>query len=798
MLKHYFKTAWRTLARNKSYAFLNIAGLSLGLAASWLILLYISGELSFDRFNKKADRIFRVVQHTKWNNNDLHQATTSAPFAPALQTSFPGIENTVRIDLEGGGIITTGKKKIKQEDIIFADPSFFNIFSYHFIYGSSSNALINPGAVVIDETLAQKLFGNPEKAFNQTVYFDENQPALITGVIKDIPNNSHLQFSGVRAASANHFSTNWQNFSIYTYILLKEGVNVKSLEKQLPAFAKNTIQAQMKVDDYKIELQPLTSIHLYSNLSFEPGNNGSISRIYIFSAIALLILFIAIINYTNLTTARSSSRVREIGVRKVIGSGKNNIAGIFIAESMIITFIAMCIALLVVKFSLPWFNHLTEKNLSLLQFGIPKTVTAFAVFLMLTGVISGIYPSIFIASFKTIPSLKGQIGNITGNIIFRKSLVVFQFVVTILMIASTIIIYQQLHFARNTNLGFNKDQVLTFHIDDYNVRKQVAALKTELMKDPSVEGVAVAGNPIGNNDLGGMGYRFEIPGGGFTKATTLAQELMIDEDFLKTMDIKLLQGRNFSPAITSDKYGAALINESLMKKLGWPDAIGKRIQFYAGENQVLERVIVGVVNDFHTYSLQYKIEPLVMVMPPSEGSQDNIYVKLSKGKIAEGLAYIKETFNHFDKTNQATYNFLDHNFAKQYNTEEKQGQIAMVFAVLAIIIACLGLFGLAALTAIQRTKEIGIRKILGATIYNIVSLLSSDFLILISISAAIALPVAWITMNEWLNGFAYRISIQWWILVLAGLLAFIIALLTVSIQAVKVAIADPVKSLRTE
>jgi len=798
MLTHYFKSAWRNLVRKRTYSFINIAGLSLGLASTWLIALYIIDELSYDRFDEKSERIFRVVQHSRWNNNEMHQATTSAPFAPALKAAFPEIEDAVRIDREGGGVITYGDKNIKQDDVIFADKSLLNVFSYSFLYGNHT-ALENPESIVITESLAKKLFGTAEKAFKQIIYFDTRFPATITGVIKDIPRNSHLRFSAVRVAPDDFFAGNWQNFSIYTYLLLKEGVNVNRLREKLPDFANTTIKKQVKVDDYSMELQPATSIHLHSNLAFELSPNGNITRVYIFIAIALLILIIAIINYTNLTTARASARIKEIGVRKAIGSGKGNVAGIFITEALLVTFIAACVAIVIVNFSLPFFNQLTEKDLSLEQPGVLTTTAALLAFSVLTGLISGIYPSVFLAGFKTIPALKGQMGNMSGSILFRRSLVVFQFFITILMIASSIIIYQQLHFAKNTSLGFNKDQVLTFHIDDQNVRKQVGALKTQLLKNPDIEGVSAAGNPIGNNNLGGMGYRFEIPQGGFSTATTLAQELIVDMDFLPTLDITLLQGRNFSPEFTSDKYGSALINESLMKKLGWKSAVGKRMQFSVGDNSApLERTIVGVVKDFHTYSLQHKIEPLVMVMPPSSNAEDNIYVKIANGKIADGLAFTKQAFSEFDKTNHAAFSFLDENFAKQYEAEEKQGKLALIFAVLAIFIACLGLFGLAAFTTVQRTREIGIRKAMGASITDIVQLLSSDFMKLVILSAAIALPVAWVTMNEWLQGFAYRIDVKWWVLLLAGFLAFFIALIPVSLQTIRAAVANPVKSLRTE
>ena len=798
MFINYIKTAWRNLWRNKTYSAINIAGLAIALAAFWMIVLYVFDEFSFDRYNTHADRIVRVVQHTRWNGNDLHEAPVSAPFAPALKAAFPEIEDAVRIDREGGGVITYGSKKIKQEDMLFADNSLLKIFSYDFLYGDANTALSKPQSIVITRTLADKLFGSADKAINQTVYFDDTYPNMVTGVIADVPANSHLRFSAARSFN-DGYTEGWQNFHIYTYLLLKEGVQYKSLEKKLPQFAAQTIQKMMNVNNYQIELQPLNSIHLHSNLSYELSTNGSISRVYMFVAIAALILIIAIINYMNLSTARSSVRVKEIGVRKVIGSGRKNIAGMLITEALMVTLLAAIIAVLLVRLFMPWFNDLTGKELTVWRFGTITTLLVLCAFSAITGIISGLYPSIFLSSFKTIPALKGQMGNIKAGIRFRKALVVFQFVITVIMISCSAVIYQQLTYALRSDLGFNKEQVLTFHINDRKVRDQIPALKTQLLENPLIQGVSAAGNPIGNNDLGGLSYRFETASGDFSTATTAAQELMVDEDYLPTMEIKLLAGRNFSTTIQTDKYGAALINETLMKKLGWKDATGKRMQFVIDDSgHTAERTIIGVVKDFHTYSLQHTIEPLVMVMPPVNSMEDNLYVKIAKNKPKDALAYLDKVYKQFAASATTEYHFLDQNFARQYEVEEKQGRTATVFTLLAVFIACLGLFGLATFTAAQRTKEIGIRKVLGASVANIVQLFSKDFLLLVGIASLIAIPFAWMLMHRWLQDFAYRTPIHWWLFLLAGLLVSLIALFTLSFQAIKIAIANPVKSLRSE
>lgn len=796
MFKNYFKTAWRNIKRNKIYSLINIGGIAIGLAATWLIALYVGDELSYDRSFTNANRIYRIAEHANWNGGSINFPLTSPPLVPALTANFPEVEYATRIDVEGGGVIKSGDKIIKQNDICFSDNAFFKIFDYKFLYGDASAALAQPESVVITESLAKKFFGDASAAINQTLYFD-NEPNKITGVIKDMPQNSHLQFSGIRSFGTFD-NSNWQNFYLYTYLLLKKGTDVNAFSKKLNAFGMQTIAKDMGVKDFHMELQPLTSIHLHSNLDYELSTNSSISRIYMFIAIGILILLIALINYMNLSTARSAIRVKEIGIRKVIGSSRSNLAGLFISEAMLITFIAAVIACVLVQLSLPAFNQLAGKNLNIWRFGLINTIAFVVLFALLTGFISGSYPALFLSHFKLIPSLKGQLGNMHTSSLLRKSLVVFQFVIAVFLISGSFIIYKQMQFVNTKDLGFNKEQVLTFHIDDIKVRGEIPALKNALLQNPLIEGVAVAGNPIGNNDLGGHDFSFE-KNGVMQTSTQMAKQLYIDEDFLKTMNIHLLQGRNFSADMQTDKYGAVIINETLMKELGYKNAIGKKMQYQPNPSaDVSHRIIVGVVKDFHVASLQHKIEPMVMMMPPAVNEQDNLYVKLAKGKTAQALAYLKNTYAKFDANNAADFNFLDENFAKQYAFEQKQEQLSFVFTILAFVIACLGLLGLVIFTTTQRVKEIGIRKVLGASVGSITIMLGKSFVQLVAIATLIAIPVAWLAMNSWLQDFAYRISIEWWMFLLPALIAIGLALITVCIQSVKAAVANPVRSLRSE
>lgn len=797
MFRNYFKTAWRNLQRNKIYSAINMGGIAVALAASWLIGLYVSDELSYDRSFANSNRIYRIVQHASWQGDSMNLVPTSAPFATAFKTTFPEVEDAARIDLEGGGLIKYGNKTFKQDDICFADNSLFNLFEYHFLYGDAKTALMQPQSIVITKTLANKIFGDASKAINQTILFgSDNYPNKVTGVIEDMPQNSHLRFSGIRSFGNALNNGTWNNTYLYTYLLLKKESDISTLENKLSALEKK-LAKEMNYTEYQIELQPLTSIHLHSNLDYELSPNGSISRVYMFVVIGILILLIALINYMNLSTARAATRVKEIGIRKVIGSARKHLIGLFISEALLVTFIAAFIACFLVQVSLPFFNQLSGKDLTIWRFGIINTVAAVIAFALLTGCISGSYPALFLSRFKLIPSLKGQLGNMHSNIAFRKSLVVFQFVIAVCLISGSYIIYKQLQYVSQKDLGFNKEQVLIFHIDDMKVRGEIPALKHELMQSLLIEDVAVAGNPIGNNDLNTNGFLFE-KNGEISSSSQLANKLYVDEDFLKTTDIQLLQGRNFSKDISTDKDDAVIINETLMKTLGYTNAVGKKMLYPKPDKSVSNRTIVGVIKDFHAYSLQHKIAPMVMMMPPNDNEKDNLYVKLAKSKTAEAITYLKNTYTKFDNKPTADFHFLDENFQKQYAAEQKQEQLSLSFTVLAFIIACLGLLGLVIFAAAQRTKEIGIRKVLGASVASVTIMLSKDFAKLVFIATIIAIPIAWFVMNKWLQGFAYRINIEWWMFVLTGSVTILVALITVSFKAIKAAIANPVESLRTE
>lgn len=797
MFRNYLLIAWRNLLRFKYYSLINIAGLSIGMAACWLLLLYVQRETSYDNFYPQADRIYRAVNHATWTGGNLNLATTSAPFAAVLKKDYPEIAQTTRIDAEGGAALKYREKKLEVGDMFFVDSTFFDVFSFPFVEGDAYNALSQPNSLVLTRSLAEKLLGSARDAVGKTILTEDSTVYSVSAVIEDVPANSHLSFSALRLLPPHYNEDGWQDFNVYTYLLLKPDTDVRTLESKLPQFFERYLKPRMGNVTYKMDLQPVRDIHLHSHLDYEISSNGNIVYIYIFLCIGLLTLLIACINYMNLATARAATRVKEVGVRKSMGSGRDDIARMFLTESMLLTFLSALVAMGMVALLLPWFNTFTGSHIILWQFGVARTIGVIALLALFTGLLAGIYPAVFMSGFRIINSLKGKMGG-TSHAGFRKSLVTFQFIIAIVLTASTMVAYDQLQYVMRKNLGFNKDQVLSFHVPDQQMRSRIPALKEQLLRNPQIQHVAAASNPIGRNDIGGHGYFFE-GNNGMQTSTYIAQNYMIDADYLKTMGITLQSGRNFSDTGESDLLHSVLVNETLVKSLRWDQPLGKRVQLMKDASGAREeRIVVGVMKDFHIYSLQHKIAPLVLQMPTQARDQDNVYVKVSKTGVPATIAYIEKVFRSFDPSHEFSYSFVDQNFAKQYAGEQKQEVIFMMFAVLALFIACLGLFGLAAFTAVQRTKEIGVRKTLGASTSSIVKLLSRDFLQLLLIAAALAFPLTWWIMDRWLNHFAYHVGISIWVFVLTGGAIVVIALATVSLHAFKAATANPVKSLRAD
>lgn len=799
MLKHYFTTAWRNLLKYRTFSLTNVAGLAIGLAVFWAIALYVGDELSYDRSLPTSNRVYRAVSHSEWDGGSLETATSSPPFAASLQAMLPQVEAITRIDADGGSVLTVGEKHFDVGDIAAVDSSFFTVFPYKFISGNPATALSNPSGMIVSQSLAEKLFGSAQAAQGKTVRAGDHNLVIVTAVIEDMPVNSHFRFSALVPIPRQDESQTWQWFNIYTYLLLKPGADYRQAEATIArSFAPMFVKRSGGNGHYRMELQPLRSIHLHSHLQFELGQNGNIRDVYIFIATALLILLIAVINYMNLSTARSALRVKEVGVRKAIGSPRGVLVGLFLAESVIITLVAAILGLLLLELLLPLFNHLAGKDLSLLRLGVGNIALLIVGFALLLGVGAGAYPALFLSGFNILRSLKGELGTQKGGTLLRKSLVTFQFVITIAMISASSLVYLQLRYMGTADLGFNKDQTVVFHIHKHDVRTQFAALRDKLLQSPLIEGVSGASNPIGNNNIGGRNYHYEKEGDSH-RGAMMGNILQVDHYFLPTMQIGLMEGRNFSLSTPSDSTDGVLVNEAFVRKAGWADPIGKKVSYWLDESgHQLTCRVVGVTRDFNIYSLQHSLDPLAIYLPRDADDMDNVYVRLEKGHIAEAMQYLQKTYQSFDNSGTVDFHFLDQNFSRQYESERRQGTVLLCFTVLAVILACLGLFGLVSFSASRRVKEIGIRKVLGAGDGHILRLLSGDLLKLVLLAALIAGPIAWWAMDRWLQAFAYRIPVYWWVLAGAGLVAALIALGTMFSQAIRAARANPVDALKYE
>ena len=804
MFKNYFKTAWRNLVKNKTFSFVNIAGLSIGISVCFIILLYVQNELSFDRFNKNADRIVRVVFQANINGGKINESNVMPPVAQAMKSDYPEVQDATRIRVYGAPKVTYKDKVFKDDELAFVDPNFFSIFTLPLIEGNAKTALQQPHTIVISKALAKKYFGN-ENPIGKTLSFDNNESYKVTGLIDKVPANSHFHFDLFASMSGwdEAKSDSWMGSNYFTYLLLKRGYAYKKLEAKLPAMVEKymgpQIQKEMgislsqfrtKGNRLGFALQPLTSIHLYSHSNYELDAPGNAMYVYIFGAIAIFMLLIACINFINLSTASASKRAKEVGVRKVIGSGKSQLIFQFLAESALLVFIALLISVILIQLALPEFNNISGGNL-VFDFNV-KIISGLIALGLIVSIIAGIYPAFFLSSFKPIAVLKGKFSGNNKSFGLRSGLVVFQFCISVGLIIATIVVWQQMKFIQNKNLGYNKEQVLTIP-NSYLLGKNEPVYKQELLNDPHIVNATVssykpAGPSSGSNALAyPEGRDHEI---------MKTQEYHVDEQYIPTFDMKIASGRNFSKEFATDST-AMIINETAAKAFGWGTgtAIGKTIireNSFRGTNVPFH--VIGVVKDFNFQSLHQAVSPLLMVLDSDYG----LIFKVKTTDIKGLLATMKNHWNKFNTGEPFTFNFMDDLYNKTYSAEQKTGTILNIFALLTILVACLGLFGLATYTAEKRTKEIGIRKVLGASVAQVTKMLSKEFLKLVFIACIIAFPLSYWAMNKWLQSFAYRINVSWWMFVVAGFAALLIALVTVSFQAIKASIANPVDSLRTE
>ncbi|GAA4432623.1 ABC transporter permease [Ravibacter arvi] len=788
MLKNYFKIAWRNIIRSKAYSILNIAGLSIGMACSILILLWVQNELSYDRFHPRADQIFRLT----CSAGDFRAAVSAAGMAPGLKSELPQIKNGVRISKWTPMLFEVGEKKLEEKRVLYADSNFLDLFSFPLLSGNKATVLKDPGAILITEEMAVKYFGTGN-AIGKTIRIDNKENFIVEGILANTPPNSHLQFDclipmqTLARTNVDLQKNLWGNFNFYTYLELDEKTSAsvparQQLIRQIFSIFKRHGQT-IKID---FELQPLTDIHLHSHFQLDVPGHGNIQYVNIFFVVAIFILVVACINFMNLATARSERRAREVGLRKVVGANRYQLVLQFLGESLLFSFFSLMISIGIVFLLLPVFKMLTEKNLTIhsMDGNLLLSLLGIAV---LTGLFSGSYPALFLSGFAPVKVLKGKLRVAGGNLLFRNALVVIQFVVAILLLVGTAVVYKQLNFMKNQNLGFDQSNLLYMPMNGDLWGKQ-HALKSVLGQNQLTENFTVISDRPSAVESGTVDVVWD---GQISRNQVVFPSLDVDENFVSVFKTQVLAGRSFDKAFPGDS-SSYMINEKAMEVMGMNlrNAVGKSMSLGGKKG-----TIIGVIKDFHFKSLQYAMEPLIL-RPNTWGGV--VIVRTAPGNNEETIKALEAINQQLNPAFPFRFGFLDKDLDNLYRSEQQMGNIFYLFAGLAIFISCLGLYGLSAFMAEQRTKEIGVRKVLGLTVAGVVGLLSWDFLKPILMAIVIASPIAWYSMNNWLQGFAYQTPFEWWIIALTGMLATAIALVTVSFQSIKAALMSPVKSLRSE
>ncbi len=819
MLSNYLKLAFRNLRKNRLYSGLNIFGLSLGVAACLLILLYVSHELTYDRWNPNADRIVRAVSDINFGGTQYHMAVVSSVMAPDAGRELPEVQAWCRFRQYGSFLVkrdAAGQPNMREEDVLLVDSSFFELFPLKILQGDAVHCLTQPDAVVLSRSRAEKYFSTPERAMGQILIMGNEERRQVTAVYEDMPVNSHFQTHLLLSMNGNEeikadppFWASNNNFQ--SYLLLRKGTDMDAFNKKFAALsrAKISITARdaMGTSMEEIEksgnyaqysLQHLTDIHLYSDYAIELAPNGSIRYVWIFSAIAAFILLIACINFMNLSTARSAGRAREVGMRKVLGSRRSALIGQFLSESLVISAFAVLLAVAIAAMAMPWYRDLTGRDLAM-PWRSPAFWSALAGGTLVVSLLAGSYPAFFLSAFNSLRVLKGQATGVGKGGRFRSVLVVFQFTVSVALIIATMLVFRQLNYIQHKKLGYEKNQVLILD-DAYSLGDKVYTLKQEMLREPGVKSATVSSFlPVPSNRTD---YPFSKKPAFSKEDVVSMQRWTIDSDYFTTMGMEIVQGRAFDPKRTTDSSGL-IINETAARLFGFgKDAVDKPI-YYLNKNlggiprpeDFLVLHVVGVVKDFHFSTMHDNIGALCFKL---DDSRNFACFRYEGAETAPVIAALEKNWKALSPEQPFSYRFLDESFAKMYEAEQRIGKIASVFALLSILVSCLGLFGLAAFTTEQRTKEIGIRKVLGASIAGITGLLAKDFMKLVVLSIVLAVPIAWYFMQQWLKDFAYRIDMQWWMFIAAGAIAVLIAFLTVSGQAIRAALANPVKSLRSE
>ena len=799
MFKNYLKSALRNIKKHKGYASINIIGLAIGMACCILIVMYIATELSYDRYHKNAGRIFRLGLDANMGGIKVVAPISTVPSAPAIVQNYPEVVDAVRIRTVSRTSVEYENKQFYEDGILYADNSIFSVFTFPMVIGDSRTALETAYSVVLTEDTARKYFGDLNPV-GRTLKLNNELNFVITGVMKNVPPNSHFTFDMVCSYETlydrnKEIMEEWFNFRDYTYLLLSEGFDHRELESKFPALIAKHMGSTLQAIGGEINffLQPLTIIHLHSNLENEMSPNSSITYIYIFAAVAIFILCIACINFMNLATARSSTRAKEVGMRKVVGAERKELVRQFLGESLLYSYLSLLMALLISWLVLPFVSSLSGRDLSMNFARVPWLIPGLIGLALFVGLLAGSYPALFLSAFRPVQVLKGNLKTGSSHSRLRSVFVVSQFMISIILIIGTGIILSQIQFMKNKSLGFDKENVLVVEIMDRSMRRTLDSIKAEIQRIPGVLSVSSTSLVPGQEPS----VQPFVPEGYTEKQAQLMEIFWIDHDFFPTLGMEVVKGRNFSPEFGTDSSSAVIINETAARRYGWENPVGKTIRAPSDEIMKWESfTVVGVVKDFHRTSLHSVIAPQLIGNDPDRF--DELAIRIAPENTDATLNLLREKWKEIDPQRPLDFFFLDSHLDSQYGAEERLSDILSVFSAFAIFIACLGLFGMASFAAEQRTKEIGIRKVLGASVPGVVVLLSKDFLKLIAVANLMAWPLVYFGMHQWLQNFAYKTGINIWIFLFTGVVAMGIALATVSYQSIKAAFLDPIKAIKYE
>ncbi len=794
MFKNLIKTAIRNIFKDFAYSGLNILGLTLGIASALFLIIYISNELSYDRYHEKGDRIYRVASHISETDDDFTWIVAQIPFAPQVVQDYPEVEAAVRFIDNGRELFKFEDKEFYEENFYYADSNVFDVFTYKFIKGNRATALIEPNSLILTETVAAKYFGQEDPIGKAIVNGDQSYK--ITGVIKDVPRNSHFRFEGLisRSSLPADFGQSWGNFGVYTYILLPEDINYKEFEDKIQEMYDKYMAEIFERLGINIEYQlmRITDIHLKSTAQGEPEPTGSLAYVMIFAIVALFLILIATMNYMNLATARSTKRAREVGLRKVVGSHRGSLITQFLTESTVLTFISVVLSIVILVLLLPKFNQLAGKSFDIDIVYSPVVIISLIAIILVVGIFGGSYPAFYLSRFNPVSVLKGEVTKGSSGKMFRRVLVVIQFSISVAMIVSTLVVFKQLSYLKTKDLGYDMQNVISLQFTTREMVDKYPVLKQAMLENPNIKYVGSTGTRVGEGS-GKIILNIETDDGMQQKGVNLGS---IDHDFIETLGIEMKQGRDFQEDMPSDTLLGVIVNETMAKRFNWDKPLGKKVELQGrGGQDFLRAEVVGVMKDFHQTGMYNEIETLLYFYRVNNRI---VYIKMTDEDVQGTIRYIESRWNDIFPSSPFEYSFLSDRFNEQFGADEKRGFIFTLFTVLAILIACLGLFGLASYTVEQRTKEIGIRKVVGASEVTVVKLISKEFIILVIIAIAIAFPLSFYFMRDWLQNFVYRTNLGLFIFIMAGLITVAITFITISYQAWRAANTNPAESLRVE